>query len=176
MRVNLISKWRKNGKGSVAIEFAFIGVPFILMIVGIIEMALMFTAQNLLESSVSTAAREIRTGAVQQGSGEDGFIEVLCNSASALIPCEALQYQVVAMEDFSDVGDFPAATFDENGDLEDQQFDAGGVSDVVMIRVAYRYPVKTPMMSLILSNNNDGSRVLFSTVVLQAEPYEFEDD
>ena len=71
---------------------------------------------------------------------------------------------------------FPDAEFNEDGDLQDQGFDAGGVSDVVMIRTAFKYAIKTPMMQLILTNNNDGNRILLSTVVLQTEPYEFEEE
>ncbi len=169
------ARWRSNDDGSTAVEFALIGIPFIFMVIGIIEMALMFTAQSLLEASTAQASREIRTGAVQQGEGEQGFIDALCDFAAILIPCNDIQYQVVAMENFGEAVEFPEAEFDEDGDLEDQQFDAGGVSDVVMIRTAYKYPIKTPMMQLILTNNNDSSRVMISTIVLQTEPYEFED-
>lgn len=171
-----IKQWRFNRDGSTAVEFALIGIPFIFMVIGIIEMALMFTSQSLLEASTAEAAREVRTGAIQQGDGEQGFIDALCDFAAVLVPCDEIQYQVVAMDNFGDAEDFPDAEFDEDGNLEDQQFDAGGVSDVVMIRVAYRYPIKTPMMQLMLTNNNDDSRIMLSTIVLQTEPYEFEDD
>lgn len=167
---------KKDQKGSTAVEFAIVGIPFIFMVIGIIEMALMFATHSLLEASLSKAARQVRTGAVQLGGGEDLFREELCDSASILIPCNELQYQVVSLDDFSDANDFPDATFDDEGNLEDQQFDAGGVSDVVMVRISYRYPIKTPIMQPILSNNNDFNRILLSTMVLQSEPYEFEDD
>lgn len=168
--------WRLNKEGSTAVEFALIGIPFIFMVIGIIEMALMFTAQSLLEASVAEAARQIRTGAVQQGGGEDEFQDKLCEFAAVLIPCDEIQYQVIAMEDFGDAEDFPDAQFDDEGNLEDQQFDAGGVNDVVMIRTAYKYPIKTPMMQLMLTNNNSNNRIMLSTMVLQTEPYEFESD
>ena len=167
--------WFKNKDGSTAVEFALIGIPFIFMVIGIIEMALMFTAQSLLEASTAEAARQIRTGSVQQGGGEDEFTDVLCEFSAALIPCNQIQYQVEAMEDFGEAQDFPDASFDENGDLEDQGFDPGGVSDVVMIRTSYKYPIKTPMMQLMLTNNNDSNRIMLSTIVMQTEPYEFED-
>ena len=170
------SKWAKNEEGVTAVEFALVGLPFLIMVIGIIEMALMFTAQSLLEASTAQAAREIRTGAVQQGGGEDDFTEALCDFASVFIPCDEIQYQVVAMEDFGEAEDFPPASFDADGDLEDQGFDPGGVSDVVMIRTAYTYPIKTPMMQVVLTNNGGTSRIMLSTVVLQTEPYEFEDE
>ena len=175
IRESSLKQWRFNRDGSTAVEFALIGIPFIFMIIGIIEMALMFTSQSLLEASTAEAARQVRIGAVQQGGGEQEFVDTLCDFSSLLIPCDDVQYQVQTFDDFGDVQDAPDAQFDEDGNLEDQGFDAGGVSDVVMIRVAYKYPIKTPMMQLILTNNNDSSRVMVSTIVLQTEPYEFED-
>lgn len=174
MRSTDSKSYRRSEDGATAVEFALVGIPFIFMIIGIIEMALMFTAQSLLEASVSQAARQIRVGAVQQGGGEQAFIDAMCEYADVLIPCGDLQYQVVSMSGFEEVEDFPPPSFDEDGDLEDQQFDPGGVSDVVMIRVAYRYDIKTPLMQPFLTNDNNSQRVMFSTVVLQTEPYEFE--
>ncbi len=169
-------KWKNNEDGATAIEFSLVGVPFILMVVGIIEMALMFASHNLLEASTAEAARQIRTGAVQQGGGEDLFRETLCDYASVFIQCDDLQYQVASVDSFEDAQDFPDAQFDDEGILQDQQFESGGVSDVVLIRVVNSYFIKTPMMKLILSNNESGKRILMSTVVLQTEPYEFEDE
>lgn len=168
--------WLKDDDGATAVEFALVGIPFVFMIIGIVEMGLMFTSQSLLEASTASAARQVRTGAVQEGGGEAMFQQELCDFANVLINCNELQYQVVTMADFGEAEDFPDPTFDEDGNLEDQQFDAGGVSDVVMIRTAYQYPIKTPLFQLMLSNNGGNTRTMLSTVVLRTEPYQFEDD
>ncbi len=171
----IIRPWNKDESGVTAVEFALVGLPFLIMIIGIIEMAMMFTAQSLLEASTAQAARQIRTGAVQQGGGEEAFTDAICDFASIFIPCDEIQYQVVSMEDFGEAEEFPPPSYDEDGNLEDQGFDPGGVSDVVMIRTSYTYPIKTPMMQVLLTNNDGASRIMLSTVVLQTEPYEFEE-
>ena len=176
MRFTWFRNLKHNEEGSAALEFAIIGVPFVLLVVGVLEIALMFTSQSLLEASTAEAARRVRTGAIQQGGGEDEFKDTLCEYADTLMLCEELQYQVMSMDSFDEAENFPPASFDEDGNLENQEFEAGGVSDVVMIRVAYRYKIKTPMMQIMLTNNGDGNRILLSTVVLQTEPYEFEDE
>jgi len=174
--INYKTSWKENEGGSTAVEFALIGIPFIFMVVGIIEMALMFTAQSLLEASTSEAARQVRIGAVQQGGGVDAFEDSLCDFANVMMNCEQLQYQVESVDSFQDAQDLPDASFDSEGNLNNQGFDPGGVSDVVLIRVAYKYKINTPMMKYILSNQGNSNRLLLSTVVLQTEPYEFEDD
>lgn len=181
MALRQIRRWIRKEDGATAVEFSLIGVPFVFMIIGVIEMALMFTTQSLLEYGTSQGARLIRTGQVQQGAGEVAFRDAVCNAAAItasrnFIDCSDIQYQVVALDSFGDAQDFDDPQFDEDGNLEDQSFDAGDVSDVVLIRVAYRYPITTPLMGAMLTNNGDNSRIMLSTTVLQTEPYEFEDE
>lgn len=171
--------WTRQSGGATAVEFSLVGLPFIFMLIGTIEMALMFSAQSLLEASTATAARLIRTGQIQQSPVDDQelmFRDALCDFADILIPCEKIQYQVISLPDFGSASGQPDAQFDENGNLQDQGFAPGGVSDVVLIRVAYRYPIKTPLMQPVLTNSGDSSRIMMSTVVLQTEPYDFEDE
>tara|TARA_B100000508_G_scaffold8106_1_gene5913 strand:+ start:64 stop:630 length:567 start_codon:yes stop_codon:yes gene_type:complete len=175
------SSFVKEESGVAAVEFSLVGLPFIFMIVGVIEMSMMFASQSLLEYGTSQGARLIRTGQVQQGGGEDAFRDAVCDAVSitvdrGFIDCDDVQYQVITLDDFSDAADEPPPEFDEDGNLEDQGFDAGEVNDIVMIRVAYRYPILTPLMGTLLTNNSDNSRIMVSTTVLQTEPYEFSDE
>ncbi|NCO04419.1 MAG: pilus assembly protein [Alphaproteobacteria bacterium] len=181
MALRSINQWFRKEDGTTAVEFSLIGVPFVFMIIGIIEMAMMFTTQSLIEYGTSQGARLIRTGQVQQGGGEAAFRDAVCGTVAItpsrnFIDCNDLQYQVVALDSFGDAQDFGDPTFDEDGNLQDQSFDAGDVNDVVMIRVAYRYPIMTPMMGVMLSNNGDNARIMLSTTVLQTEPYDFVDE
>ena len=105
--------------------------------------------------------------------GEEEFTEALCDFSAILIPCDHIQYQVFSMENFEDAENLDDAAFDEEGNLEDQQFDAGDENDVVLIRTSYKYPIKTPLMWPMLTNNNDTNRIMLSTIVLQTEPYAF---
>ncbi|WP_181905883.1 TadE/TadG family type IV pilus assembly protein [Microbacterium bovistercoris] len=59
--------WTRNERGAAAVEFAFIMLPLMLIVLGIIQFGLLFNAQV----SVSNAAREAaRVMAIQEG--EDG--------------------------------------------------------------------------------------------------------
>lgn len=172
-------KWLSAKDGVTAVEFSFMAMPFIIMIIGTIEVALMFTTQSLLDASTSTAARLIRTGQIQQAdpaSQEEMFRETLCDFASIMIPCGDIQFQVTDLSSFGDADGAPPAQFDEDGNLEDQGFSPGEDNDVVLIRVAYQYHIITPLMQLVLTNRGDGSRLMMSTIVLQTEPYNFGED
>ncbi len=165
-------EWARQNHGSTAVEFSMVGIPFILMIIGIIEMAMMFTAQSLLQESTFTAARLIRTGQLQQSGGDKQqmFRDAVCDFAELLIPCADIQFQVKNVPSFADADDIPP-TYDANGNLQDTGFDPGEENDVVLVRVVYNYPILTPMMAPILSNTGASKRRMISTIVLQTEPY-----
>jgi Flp pilus assembly protein TadG len=171
-------RWIRKKEGTTAVEFALVGIPFVLMIIGTVEMAVMFTAQSVLHESTFTAARLIRTGQIQgggMGDGEQAFRQSVCDFASLLIPCERIQFQVRQIPTFSDAQD-QDLEFDEDGNLEDQDFDPGGVSEIVLVRVVYNYPIITPFMQPFLGQNGGMTRMMVSTIVLQNEPYQFEEE
>lgn len=176
--MRVLGTWLRGNRGTTAVEFSLVGIPFILMIIGTIEMSLMFTAQSLLQEATYTAARQIRTGQIQNGgsgSPQDAFRKSICDFASILIPCDRIQFQVQELPSFGDAEKLPPASFDGDGNLEDQGFDPGGVSDIVLVRVIYNYPILTPMMQPLLSNNGRFTFTMMSTIVMQNEPYEFEE-
>lgn len=169
-----IRQWLKREEGTTAVEFSLVAVPFVFLIVGTIEMALMFTAQSVLQESTFTAARLIRTGQIQQSDGGDPetmFRERVCSFSELMIPCGDIKFQVRTLPSFADAGDEPTP-FDADGNFADEGFDPGGASDIVMIRVAYNYPIRTPLMQSILANYGGNKRSMLSTIVLQTEPYE----
>lgn len=169
-----VKRWFKDTEGATAVEFSMVGIPFILMIVGIIEMAMMFTAQSLLQESTFSAARLIRTGQLQQATGggdpQDAFRTAVCSFAELLIPCADIQFQVQQVPSFADADDMPPL-FDADGNMQNTGFDPGEENDVVLIRVVYNYPIITPLMQPVLTNTNGASRRMISTIVLQTEPY-----
>ena len=175
-KVGVLNKFIHSKDGTTAVEFSLIAAPFIFMLIGVIEMALMFASASLLEGSAATAARLIRTGQVQQAGGSQAMFEnTLCNFAAPLINCEDLQYQVYSVDTFDEADNLPDAQFDADGNLTYTTYDPGGVSDVVLIRVAYSYNITTPLLQTFLTNNGDNTRTMMATIVLQTEPYEFED-
>lgn len=169
--------WKKNEEGATAVEFALVSVPFIFLLLGIIEISLMFVAGANLNSGTNDASRLIRTGQAQQAPGdpENVFRDRLCERVDVFLDCSKLQYEVIPMDNFTDYSQFEA-TYDEEGNLNSQGFDAGGSSDVILIRVSYRYQLILPMIGNIFSDGPGMTKHLLSTVVLQNEPYDINEE
>ncbi len=171
----LLNKYFKQVRGSVAVEFSFIAMPFIMLFVGIIEVGLFFGTAVMLEGAAGDASRMIRTGQVQTSGDPVGtFSDKLCEQANLFVDCGALQYEVIPVPD----GNFASVaamtpTFDVNGDLISAGFDPGGSEDVIIIRVVYKYTFLTPLMGRLMeSTANTNQSRLMSTVVIKNEPFE----
>lgn len=165
------SGWFRKNDGTTAIEFSLLAIPYFLMTLAIIELSIMYTAASLLEGATGSAARLIRTGQLQQATGDpqDLFKDAICEYATVLIDCDQMVIEVRKMDSFADYEDMQPQ-YDEDGNLISGGFDAGAANDKILIRVAYRYHMMTPLIGPLLAGPTN-SRLFISTIVLQTEPY-----
>lgn len=171
---NIFFGWRKDESGTTAIEFSLLAIPYIFLSIGIIELSIMYASASLLEGATGSAARMVRTGQIQQSSGDQiaMFEDALCNYTRVIVDCNDIDYEVIVMSDFDDFDDNPA-NFDGDGNFTSSGVNFGGVSDKILIRTAYSYSMMTPFVGQLLAGANN-ERLFMSTIVLQTEPYEFE--
>lgn len=183
--IQKIRGYLRGNDGITAVEFALVITPVMWVLIGIMELSLAFAAGTNLEGATLSAARMVKTGQAQNAVGntsEEVFFNTLCNEARIFVNCDDLKYQVVRLGDNSGFAnaDGVGMSFDENGDFVDadgnagNQFEAGGISDVVLIRVVYHYDFHTPLMGSIFANNDLGKMTFVSTIVMKNEPYDFE--
>lgn len=168
----LFNSWKRKDDGATAIEFSLLFMPYMLISLGIMELSLMFLSASLVEGATDSASRLIRTGAVQQTNGdpEEMFRDALCEFAIVLVDCEEMVVEVSTLDSYSN---FSGPTFDGSGNLVSQGFSPGGSNARVVVRVAYRYEMITPIVGQLL-NGPGGSTLFMSTIVMQSEPYEFQ--
>ena len=168
----LIGQWFHKEEGATAIEFSLLLWPYLLISLGTIEISLMMASASLLESATDRASRMVKTGQLQQSGGdpEELFRQELCQYAVVLIDCDAMVLESTPMDSYND---FSGPTLDGDGNLVSGGFDIGGSNTRVMIRVAYRYSMVTPIVGTLI-NGADGGTQFISTIVLQSEPYEFQ--
>lgn len=170
--------WRatRNTDGVAAIEFGLIAMPLFMLIMGIVEIGMCFAAGLVLEGSAAEASRTIRTGQAQQSAApEITFREALCDHANTMLNCSRIQYEVIRMGDDSfETAENSTPEFDEDGNLIDQDFNAGNSNDVILIRTVYRYEFLTPFIGSLITGDTSRNWINhMSTVVVKAEPYVF---
>lgn len=164
----------RRKEGTTAIEFSLMVIPYLILSLAVIELSIMYASASLLEGATTSAARLIRTGQLQQSAADpqEAFRDALCDYATVLVNCDDIQLEVVPIDNYASFSNY-APTYDDDGNLVSQGFDAGGSNDSILIRTAYRYSMMTPIAGPLLSGA-DGQTLFVSTIVLQTEPYEFE--
>jgi Flp pilus assembly protein TadG len=86
----LIARFGADRRGTTAIEFGAVALPFLLLMLGIMTVGLQFFTTNSLENGVAQAARKIRTGQAQkEGKTFADFRQMVCDEAGSYIKCDS---------------------------------------------------------------------------------------
>jgi Flp pilus assembly protein TadG len=158
--------------GATAVEFALIATPFFLLLMGILELAVVFLVSTTLDHATQDASRQIRTGEFQDSGGvsADDFEELVCgelawigNSCRAQLDVDVRAYGTLkAMVD---------AQAGEPYDPEETCFEAGGPREVVLVRTSIRWKIFTPLLVPSMASTGDGKRLIRSTTAFKNEPF-----
>jgi Flp pilus assembly protein TadG len=165
--------FRSSREGSMAVEFALVLPPLLFILTGIIQIMLVFIANQHLENATADLGRLVRTGQAQgQKFDQAKFKDSFCNQMGGFIKCESgnVLIDVQALPNFGPVSmDWPV---DDDGNFEGSgTYSPGGGGDIVLVRVFYQYPVWLPMIGQILANLPNGKRMLTSSAAFRNEPF-----
>lgn len=166
-------RFLRQPSGATAVEFGLIAVPFFFLKFAIIETALIFWAGQMLDTGVSEAGRQIRTGQVQAaGVDAEGFRAIMCEEIGVLFDCGermAVDVQRVARFDAVDLSRPPV---NDDGEFTGAfGFDPGQRNETVIVRVFYRWPVLFNFFGVDAADIGGRQRLLSSTTAFRNEPF-----
>ena len=85
---SLLRRFRRNRRGSAAVEFALVAPVFFGLLFAIIELAMVFFASQVLETVTQDSARVIMTGQAQNAKFTQAqFRNLVCSNIVALFDC-----------------------------------------------------------------------------------------
>lgn len=168
--------WRAND-GAMAIEFAFVAVPFIALLIGIMELGMIFMVSISLENATAQAARRIRTGeltavsAGQEAASLAAFKTEVCDNMGWLAAdCQSgLTVDVRTFTTFSGVtlpNPVSGGAFNPGA----LGFKPGVACDIVLVRAWYQWPLIAPLMHQGLVRI-PGKTLVTSAATFKNEPY-----
>lgn len=166
-------RWRRNERGSAAIEFAIIAPVFFFLMFVIAETALVFIAEQVLDNAVFETARLIRTGQVQEAAmTKEDFEDEVCARVSVFINCSGANFYL-DVKSYATFGDMEVGNpIDENEEFEDSgTFAFGEANDIVVVRAYYQWPTNTIFGGLSLKNLSNGRRLIGSFSAFRNEPF-----
>jgi Flp pilus assembly protein TadG len=166
-------KLLRDQRGTTAIEFGILAIPFFVIVGAILETAVVFLASQILDSAVQDASRLILTGQAQNASYTlDDFKGAVCDHLYGMFNCDNLQIRV------NTVTDFASATTTPPIDPSDPTqwklvpaFQPGTGSSIVMVQVYYKWPTILNFAGLDLASYSDGTRLLGAVRVFENEPF-----
>jgi Flp pilus assembly protein TadG len=167
----LLRRFRRNSDGATVVEFAIVAPTFIALLFAILETALMFFANQVLETVTQDSAREIFTGQAQSASmTQTQFKTFVCNKIPALFDCTQLKVDVQAYSAFGSIT-LPSQ-IDNNGNfIDNMQYNPGGPGSIVVVRMFYQWQMFVTGLGFDVSNLSGHKRLLVATAAFQNEPY-----
>lgn len=192
-RVGLLCRrFRRDAGGSTAVEFGLVSVPFIALLLAILETALTFLTTQALENAVETAARQLYTGQFQLGNANTSsaeiaakFKEAFCKggikaadgkSYIVLAPCDTVKIDVQAYPNNAFPSSMPSPfSTNANGDtVINPAFGAynnPGANQIVVIRAAIENQVFVSLLNPNQANLSNGKRLIVATAAFRTEPF-----
>ncbi|AWM03479.1 TadE/TadG family type IV pilus assembly protein [Bradyrhizobium amphicarpaeae] len=179
-----LGRFRGNRRGSAAVEFALVAPMFFALLFAIIETALMFFANQVLETITQNSARVILTGQAQAQGGsvaacqttpgvvaacdQTTFKAYVCTQIPALFDCNKLFVDVVSTGSFGSLnltnyGD--SCSFNPTG----MQYSAGTSGQVVVVRLFYQWPLIVTGLGYNIGCSN--KRLMVATAAFKNEPF-----
>jgi Flp pilus assembly protein TadG len=172
----LVRQVRRLGRrkdGATVVEFALVIFPFLAILFAIVEIALVFFAGQVLETATADTARRIMTGEVQKaGMSQTQFKNALCARVHALFNCQnGIHIDVKNYSNFT--GASVAPPLNEDGELDTSGFgfSPGVQGNIVVVRVAYEWPIYVRDFGFNLASLPNGKRLLMATAAFRNEPY-----
>lgn len=166
-------QFRKSESGTVAIEFAVVGLPFFLIIFAITEIGLSYFADRLLSHSTDVIARQVRTGEIKPGQlTPEEFRDRMCQQgAMFLFKCSGVHIDVRNIPNFN----VPNIPRDEDGNFDPNGvgLNLGGRSTIHIVRVYYEWPAFLNWADLGggIQGWSGNKRLLVSTSAFMSEPF-----
>ena len=165
-------RFRRNQRGSAAVEFALVAPLFFALLFAIIETGMVFFATQSLETAVQDSARMILTGQAQTANLTKITFKknVVCAHVNVLFDCaNGVYVDVQSYSSFSNVSISDPLT---NGTFVDNtQYNPGGPGDIVVVRLFYQWPLFVTGLGDNIPNVGGSKRLLSATAAFKNEPY-----
>lgn len=168
-------QFARDDRGVTAVEFGLLALPFFTVIFAIIETAMMFFAQQILDSAIEDASRMVKTGQAQtSGYTITDFKNYMCGYTFGLFNCSNILVQVNTISTFASVVTAPTVENCTSSTCTwsvTDVYSPGTGRSIVQVSAWYRWPLLVVLPYFNLKNQPDNYRLMSSIRVFKNEPY-----
>lgn len=178
-RAKFVRRFGRDQRGSVAIEFSLLALPFALLLFAILESCISFAAQEVLANTTDDIARQVRTGQLRAADLDAVRLrKMVCDRMEIIVSsgCPGLAIDLRAVDSFQAATGLGAIWNASKTDIDTSDFDvcklSNGVSPCqtlskLVLRVVYRWPTVMSYMGNLPNNKT----LHFSMAAWQNEPF-----
>jgi Flp pilus assembly protein TadG len=171
-RARVIARFRAAQQGATVVEFALVAPALIAMLVAIFEVTLFLFAQQTLQSAAVQAGRIFMTGSAQNsGLTQAQFTSQVCPLVQAMFNCNNLLINVANYTSFSGASTAAPTLYNAQGQLNSGSFSAGTPGQVMVVQIAYPWPVLGAPLGFSLPNLGNGTTEIMGVTAFRVEPY-----
>lgn len=181
----VLRRMARDRDAATVVEFAFAAPVLIALLVATLEIALVFVAQQALETTTETAARYILTGqaqttftGVKDSTGKvtktarQQFQDYACSILPPMLTCGNLYVDVTSVTSYSAAKlTLPTITYDKFGNVSNSfNYSPGTQGAIVAVRMMYMWPVLS-VFGFNIANQPHSRRMLIATSIMKTEGY-----
>ncbi len=171
--INAKRSFLRDERGVTAIEFGFLAIPFLALVLVILETAIIFIAGMILDNAVNDTVRLIRTGQAENANFNiTSFRADVCSGTVGMMACEDLRIRVREVATFNAANAVPVITNPVNGNWNViEQYNDGVGGSVIVAEVYYKWDPVINFRWLNINAGPDGTVLLGSARVWRNEPF-----
>lgn len=174
-RSRLPFRFVRDRRGSTAVEFALLALPFSLFLFAILESCISFAAQQVLSNATYDIARQVRTGELRAADlDETKLRDLICSRLEVIVTsgCPGLKLDLRPINSFEEAAQLGEQWDANNSEFVDNPtFAPGGTLSINVLRAFYRWPIITTILIDPMANLPNGKMLLFSMAAWQNEPF-----
>jgi Flp pilus assembly pilin Flp len=167
----LLRAFGRDRKGSTAIEFALLALPFFVVIFAIAEIAVMYFVDSGLDAAVHKAVRQVRVGVAKSGNWDhQTFKNVVCSELSFSFGCDSnLKVRATVITNMASIDKVSPIS---NGSLNvTESFDLGDSGSYVLVQAFLPWDPTFKLYPIASGRLANGSYVLGSSELIKNEPF-----
>jgi Flp pilus assembly protein TadG len=172
---NALRRFRRNRRGSAAVEFALVAPVFLALLFAIIETAIVFFANQVLETITQDSARIVQTGQAQAAkyNKEDFKKEIVCTRPLANLLFNCMSGVYVDVQSYSA---FNSVVITDPIDAarnftDSMKYCPGNDGEIVVVRMFYQWPLFVTGLGYNIANLAGSKRLLSATAAFKNEPF-----
>jgi Flp pilus assembly protein TadG len=152
----LCGVFSRDNRGTTAVEFAMVSVPFLGLLFAIFQTAYLFLVQQAVDAAATTGGRNILTGQTMSSNlttASAFATTVICPNLPSFLSCSSL---IIDVRSASSSSWSTLNTATDFLNSSSNKFCIGNPNDIVIVRIIYPVPAYLSIMTLSSSLGQSG--------------------